>query len=334
MPSPAALTASVVIATYNRPDHMVTCLEHLVLQTVAPVETIVVDASPDDRTRRVVERFPGVVYLRNTRGPGSTATSRAIGVEHVTADVVAFIDDDAYARPDWLEQLLERYADERVAGVGGRAINDQPGEEDEGIGQIGRFLPDGTLTGFFAAIPPRDVDVDHLLGANMSVRRSSVLEVGGIHDYYPGTCLREETDIALRLRIAGKRIVYTPEAVVRHVAGPYAKGRRFDLRYVYYGYRNHVVLLARTIGAGSPQMRRYAAVGARAVGSELATAARAVGRFRTEGARAAVRGVGGGLARAGATGAGLAAGSLTALRLRRTDGPVPSVRTTIGVSGA
>ena len=150
-------TASVVIATYKRPEHIRECLAHLALQTVAPVRVIVVDASPDALTRDVVATFPGVEYRRNERGIGATATSRAIGISDVTEDVVAFIDDDAYAEPEWLEELLRPYEDDSVSAVGGRARNGQPDEEDEGIGQIGLLLPDGRLTGFFAADPGRDV---------------------------------------------------------------------------------------------------------------------------------------------------------------------------------
>ena len=64
--------------------------------------------------------------------------------------------------------------------------------------------------------------MDHLLGANMSIRSQVLLDLGGIRDYYPGTCLREESDMFLRVRAAGHRIVYTPRAVVTHVAAPYA----------------------------------------------------------------------------------------------------------------
>lgn len=309
-------TATVVIATYNRPDYVRVCLEHLFRQTVAPERLVVVDASPDRRTREVVAEFPGVIYLRNERGAGSTATSRAIGVRDATSEVIGFVDDDAYAEPDWLEHLLLRYADPSVAAVGGRALNGQPGEEREGLDRIGHFLPNGRLTGNFAADPGRDIDVDHLLGANMSVRRSAMEAVGGIHDHYPGTCLREETDIALRLRASGYRIVYTPSAVVRHVAGPYAKGRRFDLRYSYYGQRNHLVLLARTVGTSSAEFHRYLGVACRDVGGELVYAARALGRMLPGRSGSVVRGVGNGVLRAGAMVGGLASGLAAAATLQ------------------
>ncbi|HEY0118694.1 MAG TPA: glycosyltransferase family 2 protein [Cellulomonas sp.] len=316
MSSATPSTAAVVVATYNRPDHVRLCLEHLAAQTRPADEVVVVDSSPDGRTRDVVAGFPGVRYLRNDLGRGHTAASRAIGVGAVGTDVVAFVDDDAYAEPGWLAAILAPYDDPDVAAVGGRALNDQPGEQDVGLDEIGLLRRDGTLSGNFAADPGHDVEVDHLLGANMSVRSSVVAELGGIRDLYPGTCLREETDIQLRMRHAGYRIVFTPAAVVEHVAGQYARGRRFDLRYTYYGQRNHVVLLATTLGWRDPHLRRYAGAAVRDVGHHLGYAGRAIGRGRT-GDGSVVRGVGNGLLRSGASVAGSVAGVVAAARASR-----------------
>ncbi|WP_435736843.1 glycosyltransferase family 2 protein [Cellulosimicrobium sp. PMB13] len=323
MPQPAGTSASVVVPTYNRPDHVRTCLEHLSRQSFAPERIVVVDASPTTATRDVVRDVPGVTYLRNDRGAGSTATSRAIGVREVTSDVVAFLDDDAFAAEDWLEQLVARYDDPRVGAVGGRALNGQPGEEAEGADRVGLLLDDGSLTGFFAADPGRDVAVDHLLGANMSMRRAALESVGGIEDHYPGTCLREETEPVLRLRLAGWHVVYTPDAVVRHVAGPYAKGRRFDLRYTYYGRRNHVVLLARTVGVGDPRFRRNFGAVARQTGAEIAYAGRSVTRLWTR-QGSVTRGVGNGVLRAGTNVAGTLGGLGAVALLGVRDGLRPT----------
>jgi len=237
-----------------------------------------------------------------------------------TQDVLVFLDDDANADADWLEWLLVPYADAGVAAVGGRARNGQPGEESEGTGQIGKLLRNGRLTGNFAADPGHDVDVDHLLGANMSIRRSVLLDLGGIRDYYPGTCLREESDIFLRVRAAGHRIVYTPRAVVTHVAAPYARGRRFDLRYHYFGHRNHVVLLVRTLGARDPRTRRY--VGATLRDDVVGAIWAGIGALGDRGssARARVRRGGGSVLRGGTALAGLVTGSVAAARLQRRDG--------------
>ena len=314
--APGGLAVSVVIVTYNRPDYVATCLDHLALQTAAPHEIIVVDSSPDTRTRDLLVDRP-VAYLRNEAGLGTMATSRAIGARHATGDVVAFIDDDAFAEPEWLEFLAKPYADPAVGAVGGRSRNNQPDEENIGLDEIGTFRPDGTLTGNFAADPGHDVDVDHLQGCNMSFRRSVLAEIGGIHDHYPGTCLREESDISLRVRAAGHRIVYTPRAVVLHIGGTYAKGRRFDLRYFFYGARNHVVLLSHVYGLRSPILRRYAGATARAWRGELAGAARSLVDPRRDSLTAKARGAGGGVARVAVGIAGSAAGLVAAGRLAR-----------------
>jgi len=314
------LRTVVVVATYRRPDHVRTCLEHLAAQTQKPARTIVVDASPDDQTRAVVADFEAVEYRRNDHGAGTLATSRAIGIDGVDADVVAFIDDDAYAFPEWLEELLRPYDDTTVGAVGGRALNGQPHEADEGIGQIGLLLPDGRLTGYFAADPGRVVDTDHMLGANMSYRLDAARRVGGVHDFYPGTCLREDADMPLRLGRAGWRVVFAPRAVVRHVAGQYAKGARFDSRYRYYGARNHVVLLATALGHRDPIFRRYLATAMRTAGRDLRSA---VVALKKPGWRAKGRGVAGGCRRAAIGVGGTAAGLVASVRAVRVQVRAP-----------
>jgi|GEM_PF-883280 len=337
------LSVSVVVATYGRPDHVETCLTHLEQLRTAPLEVVVVDGSPDDRTRTVVARHPGVVYLRNDLGRGTTAESRQIGYRATTGDVLAFVDDDAFAEPDWLDEIVAPYADPEVVGVGGRALNGIPDEAVTGLGSIGRFLPDGTLTGNFAADPGRVVDVDHLLGANMSFRRSALDAIGGIRGDYPGTCLCEESDISLRLTAAGGRLVYTPRAVVHHVAAPYGiGGRRFDRRYQYYARRNHVVMLARNYGFGAPVLRRYLVTSLRAQGAALRSAGRralgrpgAFGETPTTRDRLMAPAV---LTRIGADLAGLVAGfpaARAAIAQDRRDGvatPDPSRRAVVGVA--
>lgn len=312
-------TVSVVIATYNRPDHVRICLEHLARQTLHPVETVVVDSSPDNATEIVVKDFPEVMYLRNDRGRGHTATSRAMGVAHTSGEVIAYIDDDAYAEPTWLEELLRRYDDDSIAAVGGRASNGKPGEELEGWDEIGKILPDGRLTGNFAADPGRDIDVDHLLGANMSVRRDVVEALGGIHDHYPGTCLREETDIALRMRKAGYRIIYTPAAGVVHVGGTYAKGHRFDTRYKYYGARNHMVLLAVVFGFRDSHTLGNLRAVAGWVASDLKAAAKAPLDPDRQRWNSKLRGVVGPLAAIAAHTGGTLVGTAAACRIRLQD---------------
>ncbi|MDR3707765.1 MAG: glycosyltransferase family 2 protein [Capsulimonadaceae bacterium] len=251
------MRVSVIIVTINRPDCVRICLEHLQRLAPAPDQLIVVDSSRDEATRAVAAVFPDVLYLRNELGDGHTTASRNIGSLHATGDIVAFLDDDAYVRPGWLEALLQGYDDPTVGAVGGRALRNQHGEDVEGVDEIGKFTNRGVLTGNFAADPGKIVEVDHLIGCNMSFRREVIARTGGFREGFPGYCLREESDIFFVMRRMGYRALFNPACVVDHVAGPKPKGKRFDVRYEYYAEHNHYILLIRNFGLLHPIVWRY-----------------------------------------------------------------------------
>jgi hypothetical protein len=207
-----------------------------------------------------------------------------------------------------------------VGAVGGRQIRHQPGELELGIDAIGQLQGDGTITGNFAADPGRPVNVDHLLGANMSFRRSVLDEIGGIRDGYGGTCVREETDLCLRVAHAGYRLVFTPDAVVEHVAAPYAKGERFDLRYAYWAQKNHMIVLIRNFGLTRPIVRTYLSTTRRAVAEDFSERmARAKDRARGGDTMGALRAGAGALSRTAVVVGASVTGVVTGVRLAGED---------------
>ena len=248
-------TASVIVVTLDRPDCLLKCLQCLFAQTVKPLQVIVVDGSPAGQSRAIVQRFPQALYLQNPHGYGHMTLSRNIGLSHARGDVVAMIDDDAFAEPPWLEHLLEVYADPKVGGVGGRAINNLP-EPDVPADQIGRLWPNGCLAANFHADPKRIIEVDHIIGCNMSFRRDVLLKLGGLRDDFPGTEVGEDTDISLRVRRLVYKIMFNPAACVFHVGAPHARGRRFGVRYEFFHRRNNFILLLRNFGP-RPIVWRY-----------------------------------------------------------------------------
>jgi GT2 family glycosyltransferase/SAM-dependent methyltransferase len=280
---PGAARLSVVIVTWNRPDYVRNCLGHLARQSRRPSEIVVVDASADEATATIVDSFPAASYVSFPGGAGHMTTSRNVGLLHVSGDIVAFLDDDAFVRPGWAEALVAAFADARVGAVAGRTCNGVPDEERVGVEAIGRLLSDGNLTGNFAADPGALIDVDHGIGANMSFRREALLELGGFRDDFGGVGgVREDTDMFLRLRALGYRAVFSPTAVVDHVGAPHIRGRRFDYRYAFWSRRNHMLLLARNFGLGSPEFGAYTTravrhpVGGERSASSARRAARAV----------------------------------------------------------
>ncbi len=98
---------SVVIAAYHSDAVIEGCLEALRRQTINDFEVIVVNSSPEDRTREIVTtRFPEVRFLENTTRLLPHA-ARNQGVQVAGGSFLVFTDADCRGAPDWIERLLE-----------------------------------------------------------------------------------------------------------------------------------------------------------------------------------------------------------------------------------
>ena len=153
--------------------------------------------------------------------PGQVA-AMAAGLAATHTLLVAFTDDDAVPRPDWIERLLEPFADPGVGAVGGR---DAIGGDDieyppsaESVGLVSRW---GRLIGnhHIGLGAARDVDV--LKGVNCMYRRSAIAIPQDLRG--SGAQVHNEVAIGLRAKALGWRLVYDPSIVVDHYPGP-----RFD----------------------------------------------------------------------------------------------------------
>jgi glycosyltransferase involved in cell wall biosynthesis len=106
---------SVVISTYQRPDACERALRSVLEQTEPPLEVLVCDDGSSDDTgarMRVWEsRDPRVSYLCSSLNTGTPATTRNIGIEHASGDMIAFLDDD----DEWLANKLATQLDAAAA---------------------------------------------------------------------------------------------------------------------------------------------------------------------------------------------------------------------------
>ena len=103
----AVKRVSVIIAAYHSDAVIEGCLEALRKQTIHNFEVIVVNSSPEDRTRGIVTtRFPEVRFLESTTRLLPHA-ARNQGVRVAVGSFLAFTDADCRGAPDWIERLLE-----------------------------------------------------------------------------------------------------------------------------------------------------------------------------------------------------------------------------------
>ncbi len=217
--------ASVVVCTYNRADRLAPCLESLAAQTVTAgeFEIIVVDDGSTDDTPSICARFAHLPHLRVIRQPNAgLGAARERGWRAGSAPVVAFLDDDAEAPPDWLALALARFAlgaasPSPPAALGGptRARWEEPRPA---------WLDDSLalwLTVWAPFNDYRESSDEHLfVGANMFFLRSALAKVGGFSAALGrrGTNLlsHEESELWARLHAAGFRAAYDPAVWVYH----------------------------------------------------------------------------------------------------------------------
>ncbi len=133
--SPTRLTWALGIATYNRREVLMQCLELAAKQTRPPKQIVVVDASPDWRVTRdrvaaeLKPRFGGIEWVFEPARRPSAAVQRNQCLELADADVVMLFDDDSLMYPDCAEHLMRVYeADARgeVAGVAAHLVDRPP----------------------------------------------------------------------------------------------------------------------------------------------------------------------------------------------------------------
>jgi glucosyl-dolichyl phosphate glucuronosyltransferase len=252
-PGTAPPTISVVICAFTteRIDRIAAAIESLHAQTVPPHEIVlVIDHSPELEAE-CAQRWPEVNPMPNREQQGLSG-ARNTGLAAASGDVVAFLDDDAVAAPDWTRRLGLAYADPAVLGAGGTV---RPEWE---VGRPGWFPAEfDWVVGCTHSGMPRELEpVRNLVGANMSFRREPLVEAGGFrHELgrigkIPAGC--EETDLCIRIshRHPEGRILYDPAASVGHHV-PAARGQISYFTSRCRGEGRSKAILAALVGSDS-----------------------------------------------------------------------------------
>ncbi|AZO05201.1 MULTISPECIES: glycosyltransferase [unclassified Mesorhizobium] len=208
-------TISVIICAYTA-DRWALLLKSVASaqeQTLQPCEIIVcVDQPLFHRSAAQWADFaastPPIRVIQN-KWDGHLGSARNTAAETAAGEILAFLDDDAAADKDWLEVLTAPYQDERIGAVGGRPIP---------VFEIGRpaWFPlqfDWVFGCTYDGLPTSRAPLAHLIGANMSVRRTLLEQVGGFHSDH-----HDDMDMCHRVaHIKGSEaVIYEPAATVRH----------------------------------------------------------------------------------------------------------------------
>ena len=229
---------SVVLPTCDRRERTRRCVESLLAQSLEAIEVVVVDDGSADGTPEEIEALARerndhrVRVIRNERNLGANA-SRNRGVAAARGDLVAFLDSDCVADPDWLERLVGPFVDPTVGAVSGLV-------EDTAHGNLWELAFRGTHR------LPRRGPTSRFVSGNLCVRRilleghaweedftdAAVTADGRADVAFSGRC--DEEGLHLAIRAAGWRVLAEPSARVEH-EHPYSA--RAFLRQAWHGGR-------------------------------------------------------------------------------------------------
>lgn len=221
VPASGAPRASLVIPVHGQLAHTLGCLRALAAWPPAiPVEVIVVDDASTDDTPRVLPGIAGLRYHRRAGNGGFIAACND-GAALATGDFLVFLNNDTVPQPGWLEALLDTFAREPGTGLAGAQLLYPDGRLQEAGGVV---FADGSAWNYGRFASPADPrhaylrDADYVSAAAVAIPRALFRELGGFDPRY-APAYYEDTDLAFKVRAAGRRIVYQPAARVVHDEG-------------------------------------------------------------------------------------------------------------------
>ena len=230
-----------MVVNWNRKELLRACLGSLAAQKGVDYETIVVDNGSSDGSAEMAEGEFGARVIRNRENRGFCAANNQ-GIAVARGELVALLNNDAEAAPDWLAELERASASQPEVGMVASKV--LVWEDPSRIDKVGHLIfPDGQNRGRGSGEADlgqfdREEDVLWPDGSAAMYRKAMLEEIGGFdEDFF---AYADDAELGLRGRIAGWQCVYAPRAVVRHHRGStLGKGSAWRLRLIE---RNRVLL--------------------------------------------------------------------------------------------
>jgi glycosyltransferase involved in cell wall biosynthesis len=194
---------SVIVCTYNGGRTIGECLNGLDRLKYPNYEVIVVDDGSTDSTPQIVARHN--VKLISTDNHG-LSSARNTGLRAASGEYVAYIDDDAWPDPHWLDYLVHTFETSDYAGVGGPNLVPP---DDGPVSQCVANSPGGPTHVLLT-----DQLAEHIPGCNMAFRASRLREIGAFDSQF--RIAGDDVDVCWRLQDKGYTLGFHPTAIVWH----------------------------------------------------------------------------------------------------------------------
>ncbi len=194
---------SVIVCSYNGSKTIRECLDALQKVEYPDFEVIMINDGSTDSLAEIAGEYPFRLISTPNRG---LSNARNTGMLAATGEIVAYVDDDAYPDPHWLQYLAHAFTTTNHDGIGGPNI---PPKGDGLIAESVANAPGGP-----AHVLISDQIAEHIPGCNMAFRRDALLEVRGFDPIYRAA--GDDVDLCWKIQAAGKTIGFHPAMIVWH----------------------------------------------------------------------------------------------------------------------
>jgi GT2 family glycosyltransferase len=233
---------SIIIVTWNSEKYLPACLGALSMQTNKDFEIVIMDnGSTDEGYLELKEKYPNLkLTLKKLNANLGFAVANNIGARLARGKYLALLNADAFPEPDWLDQLLSAAGkNTEYSFFASRQIQFNNLDLLDGAGDVYHVSGLAWRRYYNHPVKKYGFQVEEVFSACAAASlylRDDFLKVGGFdEDYFS---YFEDVDLSFRLRLAGGRCLYVPQAIVHHV-GSASTGKASDFAF-YYGHRNLV----------------------------------------------------------------------------------------------
>lgn len=212
---------SIVIPVFNKSEYTLHCLASVLANSGSVnYEVIVVDDCSTDDTAEVLKAITGITVIRNSENSGFIRSCNS-GAAAARGEFLLLLNNDTEPQPQWLSALVTTFQDRNDAGMVGAQLLFADGKLQEAGGIVWR---DGSAWNFGRGDEANKPEysylraVDYCSGACLLLRRCDFFAWGQFDLHY-APAYYEDTDLAFKVRKAGKQVYYQPLARVVHFEG-------------------------------------------------------------------------------------------------------------------
>ena len=212
---------SVLIPVYCKVEFTLACIESIINNLPkVPFEIIVLDDLSPDGSASLLQKIENIRVIVNPVNMGFLMSCNR-GISFAKGEYVFFLNNDTKVQSGWLDELVETFENFSDVGMVGSKLVYPNGSLQEAGGIV---WSSGNAWNFGRGDDPLlweynyVREVDYCSGAAILIKRKFFIDLGMFDNRYV-PAYYEDTDLAFKVREAGKKVIFQPRSVVVHYEG-------------------------------------------------------------------------------------------------------------------